>query len=370
MIDDQQALDLIHQLVAIPSVSTHEENAVGFLTEFMGRHGFDAKVDEVGNAVAVRENPDGNGQIHNELMLLGHIDTVSGEVPVRLENGRLYGRGSVDAKGPLAAFAVAAVRSQVPEGTRIIVVGAVEEEVTSSKGARHVAERYGPHACIIGEPSRWDAVTLGYKGVVRIKVRGRQDCGHSAGPETQIAERAIQWWNGLATYADQLNQSSTALFDQLLLSLSDFNTLSDGLTSSVTLEVGARLPPSHDHDEFKKQIESSLPEGMTVEYAGWVPAYQTKRTTNLARLFGRSILQNQGKPGYKRKTGTSDMNVVGPAWGCPMVAYGPGDSSLDHTPNEHLELDDYLNSIRVLQGVIENFSGSESRPASHLAKSS
>jgi LysW-gamma-L-lysine carboxypeptidase len=53
------------------------------------------------------------------------------------------------------------------------------------------------------------------------------------------------------------------------------------------------------------------------------------------------------------KTGTADMNVVGPVWGCPMVAYGPGDSKLDHTPDEHVIIEDYLRAIKVLQDVLE-----------------
>ncbi len=355
MIDDQQAIELIHRLVSIPSASRGELAAVTFLTDQMANWGFQTQIDKAGNAVAVRENPDAAGEIHHELMLLGHIDTVGGDVPVRLEKDRLHGRGSVDAKGPLAAFAVAAARAQLPPGFRLVVIGAVEEEVASSKGARFVAENYRPDACVIGEPSRWNAVTLGYKGVVRIKVQGAQDCGHSAGPDTQIAERAISWWNQLSGYADQWNQMKKGLFEKLLLSLSDFNTRTDGLRSFVELEIGARLPPGFDFVTFQDWIAASLPAGMFVVYSGWVPAYQTKRTTDLARLFGRSILQKGAKPGYKRKTGTSDMNVVGPAWGCPMVAYGPGESSLDHTPTEHLELDDFLKSIDVLKAVIENF---------------
>ncbi|RPI03454.1 MAG: acetyl-lysine deacetylase, partial [Zetaproteobacteria bacterium] len=42
------------------------------------------------------------------------------------------------------------------------------------------------------------------------------------------------------------------------------------------------------------------------------------------------------------------MNVVGPAWRCPIVAYGPGDSRLDHTPDEHLDLDEYRRAIAIL----------------------
>lgn len=47
------------------------------------------------------------------------------------------------------------------------------------------------------------------------------------------------------------------------------------------------------------------------------------------------------------------MNVVGPIWQCPIVAYGPGDSSLDHTPEEHVDVQDFLQAIGVLQRVLE-----------------
>jgi LysW-gamma-L-lysine carboxypeptidase len=52
------------------------------------------------------------------------------------------------------------------------------------------------------------------------------------------------------------------------------------------------------------------------------------------------------------KTGTSDMNVVAPVWKCPIVAYGPGDSALDHTPHEHLDLDEYWRAVLVLEATL------------------
>ncbi len=55
------------------------------------------------------------------------------------------------------------------------------------------------------------------------------------------------------------------------------------------------------------------------------------------------------------KTGTSDMNVVAPVWQCPIVAYGPGDSALDHTPNEHLPLDEYWQAVRVVEEMLTQF---------------
>ncbi len=46
------------------------------------------------------------------------------------------------------------------------------------------------------------------------------------------------------------------------------------------------------------------------------------------------------------------MNVVGPVWNCPILAYGPGDSSLDHTPDEHLDLAEFRQAIAVLARVL------------------
>jgi len=61
-----------------------------------------------------------------------------------------------------------------------------------------------------------------------------------------------------------------------------------------------------------------------------------------------SIRAAGGTPVFSYKTGTSDMNVVGPVWNCPIAAYGPGDSALDHTPNENLDLSEYERAIAVL----------------------
>ena len=62
------------------------------------------------------------------------------------------------------------------------------------------------------------------------------------------------------------------------------------------------------------------------------------------------------------KTGTSDMNVVAPVWQCPIVAYGPGDSALDHTPNEHLPLDEYWKAVRVVEHMLRVFADSTRPP--------
>src|SRR5439155_482193 len=97
-------LDLVRGLVEIPSVSRREGEAVEWLVARMAERGFRANVDDAGNAVGEI----GDGPVH--VVLLGHIDTVPGEIPVRIEGDELVGRGAVDAKGPLAAFIAAATQ--------------------------------------------------------------------------------------------------------------------------------------------------------------------------------------------------------------------------------------------------------------------
>ena len=152
-------------LGAIPSVSREEGDAVEWLVARMAERGFRASVDAAGNAVGEI----GDGPMH--VVLLGHIDTVPGEIPVRVEDGELIGRGAVDAEGPLAAF--------VGAGT-LPGVGAVEEESPTSKGARFRATQGAPDWCVIGEPSGWDGVTVAYKGRLVLGVSLSRDARHGA----------------------------------------------------------------------------------------------------------------------------------------------------------------------------------------------
>ena len=95
-------------LVQQYSPTGYEQPAVNWLVQRMLDLEFDqANTDSTGNAIGIK----GSGL--KQLVLLGHIDTVPGKINVHVEAGNLYGRGSVDAKGPLAAFvdAVADIKS-------------------------------------------------------------------------------------------------------------------------------------------------------------------------------------------------------------------------------------------------------------------
>ncbi|MFT5195392.1 MAG: LysW-gamma-L-lysine carboxypeptidase [Cellvibrionaceae bacterium] len=348
------AVQFLEDIVTIRSHSGEEQDVTRFIVGRMAEWGYiDPHVDEAGNAVGTRENPDEHGKITTEIVLLGHIDTVPGVVPVRIEDGKLYGRGSVDAKGPFAAFTVAGAQANLTPGTRIVVIGATEEEAASSKGAHYVRDHYQPDFCIIGEPSGWDGVTLGYKGVILFDYRLDQEMGHTAGPEVGVAEQAVEFWNRMIDYVKDFNQDKSKLFDQILPSLRNFNTQTDGITDSAVMRLGFRLPPDFDIGPLVELAETSKGSA-EVEQGSHTLAWHSKRTNPLAKAFSRAILQHAEKPRPKLKTGTSDMNVVGPKWQCPIIAYGAGDSTLDHTPHEHVVITEYLKAVSVLKSVLEN----------------
>ena len=75
-------------------------------------------------------------------------------------------------------------------------------------------------------------------------------------------------------------------------------------------------------------------------------------TARIARGMIRAIRAAGGTPRFKVKTGTSDLNVLVPAWGCPGVAYGPGDARLDHTPEECVSVAELEHAVDVLDRAL------------------
>ncbi len=338
--------ELLESLVSIYSPSYHEREAVDCLVSAMQEFGLRAHVDAAGNAVGVA------GEGPREIVLLGHIDTAPGLVEVRRERRTLYGRGAVDAKGPLCAFASAAARVGAREGCKVVVVGAVEEECPTSKGAHFARTQHKPAFAIVGEPSGWDRVTLGYKGSLWIDYALARAMAHSAGQQKSAAEAAVEFWLRVQSYVDEFNRDRTRLFERLDPTLRNLHSEDDGLHETARLTVGLRLPVSVSVPELEAKIVE-LGQGAQVAFSTELPAFRADKNNALVRAFLASIRKQNGDPGFTLKTGTSDMNIVGPYWGCPIVTYGPGDSNLDHTPNEHIDLDEYERAIEVLVGVLE-----------------
>jgi len=343
--NDAEAVAFLTELVSTPSFSGQELPAVEIFGREMEMYGAQAGIDDAGNGVATF----GDGL--NQILLLGHIDTVAGSIQVRREGNVLYGRGSVDAKGPLAAMAMAAAQISAQPGWQLVVAAATEEEAASSKGARYLVERYHPRYCIIGEPSGWNRITLGYKGRLLVDYTLEQPVGHTAGEMSSASERAVTFWQNLVDYCRSYNRDIEARFAMLDPSLRSINSCTDGLREQVTMQIGLRIPLHAHLQELLTKFEAWRGEARLHLY-GEEQAYIAEKRTPLTAAFLAAIRAAGGQPSFVYKTGTSDMNVVGPVWNCPIVAYGPGDSTLDHTPEEHIDLAEYLRSIAVLRTVL------------------
>ena len=334
-------------LVSQYSPSGQEYNAVEWLVARMKSLGYDdAFIDDAGNAVGVI------GKGPKQVMLLGHIDTVPGEIKVERDGNLLYGRGSVDAKGPLASFVDAVAKTGVKEGWQFVVIGAVEEE-RDSEGARFLVDQYQPDFAIIGEPNQWERVALGYKGSAWATITVKRGQAHTASGDETAAEAAVETWLKLKAYVDMFNADKQKVFDKLLLTLRGMDSDSNDFEQWARLKVGVRLPVDVSPEDWYGKLRE-IAVGAEVERIGFaVPAWGCEKNTQLVRAFLSGIRSEGGEPRFVYKTGTADLNIVAPVWKCPAVVYGPGDSALDHTPNEHIELEDYQKSVNVLRSTLE-----------------
>ena len=335
-------------LVSQYSPSGQEHNAVEWLVARMKVLAYDeAFIDDAGNAVGVM------GSGGKQLVLLGHIDTVPGEIQVEQCDHLLYGRGTVDAKGPLASFVDAVAKVGRRDGWQFIVIGAIEEE-RDSDGARYIVDQYKPDFAIIGEPNQWDRVALGYKGSAWADVTIKRAQAHTASGEVTSAEAAVNAWLQIKAYVDSFNTDKQKAFDKLLLTLRGMDSGSDDFEQWARLKVGVRLPVEITPASWYETLKEIVGEA-DVERVGYaVPAWGCEKNTKLVRSFLSGIRFQGGEPRFVYKTGTADLNIVAPVWKCPAVVYGPGDSNLDHTPKEHIDLEDYQKAVDVLSNVLSS----------------
>ena len=271
-------------------------------------HGLTAYVDEAGSAVGVK----GDGP--REILLLGHIDTFPGEVPVRREGDLLYGRGAVDAKGPLCTFAAAAAQASIPADWRITVVGAVEEECATSKGARYVLgpETVGKTA---GEQRGRGAggKSLPCSPASSAPLLSVSSASRATGIESPWATKAGCCWmssyerhsvtrRGRAvcrrsrrlTCGGRWSSSAKRLtrsgkhtpFNRLDPSLRHIASRDEGAFGVVELSLGFRLPVGlslADLEQQLRQVAQALPEGTTtqLQFSGGELAYKGDKSNPL-----------------------------------------------------------------------------------------
>jgi len=335
---------LLERLVAAYSPSGREAPAVGEFLRIARELGYDARGDAIGNGIARR----GSGR--PRVVFLGHIDTVDGERPVRRDRGRVHGRGAVDAKGPIAAALLAGADWAGPG--EFVVVAAVGEE-TDSRGARHLIPHVRADAVIAGEPSGWDGVTIGYKGEVQLEATFRGHRTHYSSPWPTTPDVAHAWVDAVRGYAS--SRAGPTPFRSLTVKTVAIDTERRGGDETVRIVLDLRVPSGLSTADVLRALPRE-PGRPRLEVLLRVEAVEVDRSNPVAAALVAGIRAAGGRPTLWRKAGTSDLNLVLPAWRVPGAAYGPGDARLDHTDREVMSVAELRRSVAVLRSALASLS--------------
>jgi [amino group carrier protein]-lysine/ornithine hydrolase len=345
-----EASEVLRRLVAKYSPSGREGRAVREFTSIARQLGYASSVDPVGNGIARR------GRGRPRIMFLGHIDTVEGRRPVRHRAGRVHGRGSVDAKGALAAALVAG-RSFAGPG-ELTIVAAVGEEV-DSRGARHLVAHRRADRLIVGEPSGWDGVTIGYKGELQLTARFRGRRTHYASPAPTTADVALAWTQAIRGLAASRQVESWFASLTAKTVAVDSRRHGDLETASVTIDF--RLPPGLSTEELLRLLPTE-PGAPRLRIRIRAEPVEVDRTNPTVGALTAGVRALGARPTLWRKSGTSDLNVALATWRVPAAAYGPGDARLDHTARESLADAELDRSVEVLRRAFERLAGGPPTP--------
>lgn len=343
-------LATLERLVRKYSPSGREAPAVREFVRVARSLGYRAWIDAAGNGVASR------GQGRPRIVFLGHIDTVEGELPVRRRGGRLYGRGTVDAKGPLAAALLAGQGLSGPGEYRVLA--AVGEE-TDSRGARHLVRGSRPDGVIAGEPSGWDGVTIGYKGMLQLEASFPGRRSHYSSPTPTAMDRAVDWAEELRAFV--AGRRGPSPFRSLTVKIVGLESLLRGSDETARITVDLRLPPTMS----TREVTRALPKGpgrCSLVTKVRVEPVEVPRANPVVEALVAGVRAAGGRPTLWRKGGTSDLSLAARAWGVPAAAYGPGNPHLDHTDREYVSAGEVRRSVAVLRVALERLRTSRLTP--------
>ncbi len=315
------------------------------------------QTDEVGNVIAE------TGRGPRSVLLCGHMDTVPGNLPVLVKDGKVYGRGAVDAKSPLCAMIAAGSRLQ-DAGIRVVVACVTREEGDSLGIQTLIRSGRIFDFAVFGEPGGSGKITVGYRGRVGVHLTARTEGGHASSPwaHESAVDASLSLFNLLKTY-EKKHQVGNDHFRSLSLCLTLIKggTYHNVLPNLARLTLDVRVPVGMSCDQVEKDFRRLVARrasrrssaAFEVSFDEGTEPYQVDTSSSLLRAFQRAIiLKTRQRPIMVRKTGTGDMNTLAASRGTPCVTYGPGEANLSHTKHEVVELNDYLRSIDVLHEAV------------------
>ena len=356
MVSDNYAIELLKKSLDLYTPSKSEGELANLLKDkCINELGFEqAHIDSVGNIIATK------GRGNPRILLCGHMDTVPNKVPVRIENGFLYGRGASDAKAPLISMLLAASEFPKQNGT-IIFAGLVDEEGNATGSKHLVKNNLDIDYAIFGEPSGIGNITISYKGRLAIKlICDVLESAHASAPwlAKNSIEEAYSFWNAIKTtinnnYENEKRTSSVSCC---------LTEISGGSSHNVTpqkcrITMDLRIPTSQTCQQVLNSINDiilniSKEKGVKTNFIieDSTEPFEADFTSPLVRSLVLSVLDVcKKRPVLLRKTGTGDMNIIGNAYKIPVVTYGPGDPHSSHSINENIRIDEYLFGIEIFK---------------------
>jgi acetylornithine deacetylase len=322
---------LAAELLAIESSTGAEQAAVDFVSRWLVARGWNVHLQEVTRG---RTNVWGT-RAGGGVTLSTHLDTVPPYFPPRLEDGRLYGRGSADAKGIAAAMLAAADQLVTSGEDRVDLLFLVGEE-KGSDGAR-AANQLQPTSryLVNGEPTE-STLASGAKGSLRVVIRTKGRAAHSA--YMHMGQSAIEPMLELLPTVRDLDFPVDPVLGETTVNI---GTIRGGTEANIVpeqceAELMFRLVT--DVEPVRRIIEKWAEGRAEIEYGSHIPA-QHFRTIDGFDVAAVSY--------------TSDIPLLG-RWGEPLL-FGPGSILVAHTADEFVEVqelraavDSYVRLVRAL----------------------
>lgn len=378
-------IQLLRDMIAIPSVNPMRANSGESVEQAMANFVENvlasARIDCERQTVAEgRDNV--IGIVHststdvNGLMLNSHMDTVPVDNmsikpfdPV-IDNGRIFGRGSCDAKASIAAMLSAVIDyANQPERPRPVVFAAMADEEFAFTGSWKLIEKDWPvTACVVGEPTLLRRV-IAHKGIVRWRVAVRGLSAHGATPE--LGRSAI--YDG-ARVALALEEFARQLAEKRSHPMLGHPTLNVGkvagghavniVPDKCVFELESRLLPGDDGQAAVQECERFLRErlGKTVHLTFETPylidpAMETSPDAEIVASLARS---QEAELGSKTELAGANYGTDGSKLaraGIQTVVCGPGDIAHAHTANEFVEIEQVELATRMYKHLLSHWQG-------------
>ena len=374
---DQSSAFLLQQLVRIPSVNPRgvpspAEAAIGAaVAGWLRDAGLEVELQAV---LPGRPNVLGRvrGRDRSRVFLLeSHLDTVETDgmaVPpfaAEIREGRLFGRGACDAKGPLTAMmlTMADLAHGAPPPVDVLLAAVMDEE-HQYRGVTALLERGEPFAAaVVGEPTELDLV-VAHKGCVRFAVTTHGRACHSSNPwegENAIMRMA----EVLAFIRRTLEPEALAMRHPwvgpatVCVSLINGGSAINAVPASATIHLDRRVLPGEEPmavwAAYRDRLEGFAPGAVAVGEPSVVDyAMATDPAEPVVRRLEEAV-RRTGRPAEVRGVnyGTDGSKLA--RAGIPAVVFGPGSISQAHSADEWIELRQVDEAAAILAATIRAF---------------